>query len=79
MDRTAILERVIEIVLDTLDVDEDIEIDEETSFKSLGADSFELLELVTTMEDEFDLTVDDEALEAIATVRDAVDAIEGAQ
>ncbi|MBQ3338243.1 MAG: acyl carrier protein [Atopobiaceae bacterium] len=79
MDRTAILERVIEIVLDTLDVDEDIEIDEETSFKSLGADSFELLELVTTMEDEFDLTFDDEALEAIATVRDAVDAIEGAQ
>lgn len=79
MDRTAILERVIEIVLDTLDVDEDIEIDEETSFKSLGADSFELLELVTTLEDEFDLTFDDEALEAIATVRDAVDAIEGAQ
>ena len=79
MDRTAFLERVIEIVLDTLDVDEDIEIDEETSFKSLGADSFELLELVTTMEDEFDLTFDDEALEAIATVRDAVDAIEGAQ
>ena len=79
MDRTAILERVIEIVLDTLDVDEDIEIDEEMSFKSLGADSFELLELVTTMEDEFDLTFDDEALEAIATVRDAVDAIEGAQ
>ena len=79
MDRTAILERVIEIVLDTLDVDEDIEIDEETSFKSLGADSFELLELVTTMEDEFDLTFEDEALEAIATVRDAVDAIEGAQ
>ena len=79
MDRTAILERVLEIVLDPLDVNEDIEIDEETSFKSLGADSFELLELVTTMEDEFDLTFDDEALEAIATVRDAVDAIEGAQ
>lgn len=79
MDRTAILERVIEIVFETLDVEEGIEIDEETSFKSLGADSFELLELVTTMEDEFDLTFDDEALEAIATVRDAVDAIEGAQ
>ena len=79
MDRTAILERVIEIVLETLDVEDGLEIDEETSFKSLGADSFELLELVTTMEDEFDLTFDDEALEAIATVCDAVDAIEGAQ
>ena len=79
MDRNEILERVVEIVNETLDIDEGIEIDESTDFKSLGADSFDLLELVTTMEDEFDLTFDDEALEAIATVRDAVDAIEGAQ
>lgn len=79
MDRNAILERVIEIVLDTLEIDEGIEVDEDTSFKSLGADSFDLLELVTSLEDEFDLTFDDESLEEIATVRDAVDAIESAQ
>jgi acyl carrier protein len=79
MDRTAILERVIEIVFETLSIDDDVEVDEDTSFKSLGADSFELLELVTSMEDEFDLTFDDEALESIATIRDAVDAIESAQ
>ncbi len=79
MDRTAILERVIEIVFETLSIDDDIEVEEDTSFKSLGADSFELLELVTSMEDEFDLTFDDEALESIATIRDAVDAIESAQ
>lgn len=79
MDRTAILERVIEIVFETLSIDDDVEVDEDTSFKSLGADSFELLELVTSMEDEFDLTFDDEALESIATIHDAVDAIESAQ
>lgn len=79
MDRNAILERVIEIVLETLDIDEDTEVNEDTDFKGLGADSFDLLELVTTMEDEFDLAFDDESLEAIATVRDAVDAIESAQ
>lgn len=79
MDRNAILERVIEIVLGTLEIGEDIEVDEDTSFKSLGADSFDLLELVTSLEDEFDLTFDDESLEEIATVRDAVDAIENAQ
>lgn len=79
MDRNAILERVIEIVLDTLEIGEDIEVDEDTSFKSLGADSFDLLELVTSLEDEFDLAFDDESLEEIATVRDAVDAIENAQ
>ncbi len=79
MDRNAILERVIEIVLETLDIDDGVEVDEDTSFKGLGADSFDLLELVTTMEDEFDLTFDDESLETIATVRDAVDAIESVQ
>ncbi len=79
MDRNEILERVIEIVNETLDIDEGIEIDESTDFKSLGADSFDLLELVTTMEDEFELTFDDESLEAIATVRDAVEAIANAQ
>ncbi|RVU98270.1 acyl carrier protein [Coriobacteriales bacterium OH1046] len=79
MDRNAILERVIEIVLGTLEIGEDTEVDEDTSFKSLGADSFDLLELVTSLEDEFDLTFDDESLEEIATVRDAVDAIENAQ
>lgn len=79
MDRNAILERVIEVVLDTLEIDEDVEVDEDTNFKSLGADSFDLLELVTSLEDEFDLTFDDESLEEISTVRDAVDAIESAQ
>lgn len=79
MDRNAILERVIEIVNETLDLNEDTVIEEDTNFKNLGADSFDLLELVTSMEDEFDLTFDDESLEAIATVRDAVEAIANAQ
>ena len=79
MDRNAIFERVIEIVFETLDIDDGAELDEDTSFKSLGADSFELLELVSSMEDEFELTFDDESLESIATIRDAVDAIESAQ
>ena len=79
MDRSDILERVISIVLETLDLDDGIVIDEDTSFKDLNTDSFELLELVTSMESEFDLTFDDDALDAIATVRDAVDAIVDAQ
>ena len=44
-----------------------------------GGYSKDLLELVTALEDEFDLTFDDEALEKIATVGDAVSAIEAAQ
>lgn len=78
MNRQEILEKVVELVNDTLDVD-NVELNEGTNLKDLGADSFDLLELVTALEDEFELTMDDEDVEKIATVGQAVDAIENAQ
>ena len=50
MDHDAILEKVISVVNDTLDVPADVELTEETAFKDLGADSFDLLELVTALD-----------------------------
>ncbi len=79
MDRSQILSKVIDIVNDTLDIDDSVELDEDTNLKDLGADSFDLLELVTALEDEFELTMDDEAVEKVATVGQVVDAIENAQ
>ena len=38
-------------------------------------DSFDLLQLVTDLEQEFDMTFDAENIDEIATVGDAVDAI----
>jgi len=67
--------RVIEVVNDTLDIKEGTTLDESTSFEDLGADSFDLLELVTALEDEFGLTFDDKILERIKTIGDAVDGI----
>lgn len=78
MNRQEILEKVVEIVNDTLDI-EDVELNEDTNLKDLGADSFDLLELVTALEDEFELTMDDGDVEKIATVGQVVDAIENAQ
>ena len=78
MNRQEILEKVVELVNDTLDVD-NVELNEDTNLKDLGADSFDLLELVTALEDEFELTMDDEDVEKIATVGQLVDAIENAQ
>jgi len=75
MDRDAIRARVIEVVNDTLDIKEGTTLDESTSFEDLGADSFDLLELVTALEDEFGLTFDDKILERIKTIGDAVDGI----
>jgi acyl carrier protein len=78
MDRDAILAKVIAITAESLEVEAD-ELTEATDFRQLGADSFDLLELVTAFEDEFGLTMDDDALAEIVTVSDAVEAISQAQ
>ncbi len=78
MDRSEILAKVIEVMNDNIDFDGD-DLDENTSFKVLDIDSFDMLALVSALEEEFDLTFDTDDLDKIATIGDAVDAIEGAQ
>ena len=56
-----------------------MELGEDTDLKALGADSFDLLELVTALEDEFELTMDDDAIEHVSTIGQVVDAIQSAQ
>lgn len=75
MDRAAILDRVIAIVGDTLTLDPEVELTEDTNLKDLGADSFDLLDLVTALEDEFNRQMDDDAIAEIATIGQVVDAI----
>lgn len=79
MNRQEIIAKVIEVVDETLEVPESVELSEDTNLKDLGADSFDLLELVTALEDEFSLTMDDEAVGRIETVAQVADAIENAQ
>ena len=79
MDRDAILEKVVSVAQDTLDIADGVELTEGTNLKDLGADSFDLLEFVTALEDEFSLTFDDEAVGTIATIGEVVDAVESAQ
>lgn len=77
MDRATILGKVADIVAETLGTDAS-DIKESTTFDQLDADSLDRLELVTAFEDEFELTIPDDDLAKIATVKDAVDAIENA-
>ena len=79
MERKEILEQVIQGVGETLDVADGVELTEDTNLKELGADSFDLLELVTALEDEFGLTLDDDDVEKIATIGQVVDAIKNAE
>ena len=72
-------EKVKQIVVDRLDVDED-KVTLEASFKDdLEADSLDVVELVMELEDEFDLEIADEDAEKIATVGDAVNYINSKQ
>ena len=64
---------------DTLSLGSDVTLSADTNLKELGADSFDLLELVTALEDEFSMTFDDDAVGTIATVGQVVDAIAAAQ
>lgn len=66
------LERVKEIVVDTLGVDAE-EVTETASFtKDLGADSLDLFELVMALEDEYETKIPTEDLEQIQTVADVI-------
>ena len=67
------LERVVEIIKEQLNLD-GVEITEESSFKDdLGADSWDLFELVMALEEEYDVEIPSEELENIATVEDVIE------
>ena len=70
------LEKIKEMVADSLGVDAGTII-EATSFKDdLGADSLDLFELVMALEEEYDVEIPTEDLEQIATVGDVISYIE---
>lgn len=70
-----IFEKVKEIIVDQLGVDES-EVTMEASFiDDLGADSLDIVELIMALEEEFDLEIPDKDAEKIVTVGDAVEYI----
>jgi len=70
-----VFERVKDIIVDQLDVEEE-QVTLEASFADdLDADSLDVVELVMELEDEFDMEIADEEAEKISTVGDAVEYI----
>lgn len=71
-----IAEKVKQIIVDKLGVDES-EVTNEASFTNdLGADSLDTVELIMEFEKEFDVTIPDEQAENIQTVGQAVEYLE---
>ena len=69
-------QRVKQIIVEQLGVDES-QVDNSASFvDDLGADSLDIVELVMAFEEAFDIDIPDEDAEKMTTVKDAIDYIE---
>ena len=68
-------ERVKKIIAEKLSVDMEEVVPEASFVDDLGADSLDLVELIMSMEEEFDADISDEDAEQITTVKDAINYI----
>ena len=68
------LKRLQELVGEHLSIEDLSRIKAETHFKNdLGADSLDVIELVLAVEQEFDITIEDDYASHIATIQDALE------
>ena len=73
MSSEEIFEKVKEIIVEQLGVDEN-SVNEEASFiDDLGADSLDIVELIMALEEEFDIEIPDTDAEKVVTVGDVVE------
>jgi acyl carrier protein len=78
MDKKMEFEKLRSIIVEVLNVDED-EITMNTTFvDDLGADSLDVFQIITGIEDEFDIEIPQEEAEKIVSVGDAVEQIKNA-
>ena len=67
-----IFEKVKAVLAEQLDIAEDTILLESVIIDDLGADSLDVVDLVMSLEDEFDIEIPDEAIENVKTVGDIV-------
>ncbi len=71
-----VFEKVKSIIMDQLDVEEDKVTLDAVIQDDLGADSLDVVDLVMSLEEEFDIEIPDDQVENIKTVGDVVKYIE---
>ena len=69
------LEKIKAIIAEVLNIDADSITDDTTFVDDLGADSLDIFQIIMGIEEEYDIELDNESVEQIQTVGDAVEAI----
>ena len=72
MDTQAMEGRIIELIVDQLGVSKEEVVPAASFLDDLGADSLDIVELVMSFEEAFDLEIPDEDAEKMQTIGDAV-------
>ena len=73
-----VFDKIRDIIVDQLDASADDVTAEASIIDDLGADSLDVVDLISSVEDEFDIEIPDEAVDNIKTVGDIVSYIESA-
>ena len=66
-------ERLQELIAEGLGVDKEKVTMEADLAQDLGADSLDAVELIMSIEDDYDITIDDETAQSFKTVKEIVD------
>jgi acyl carrier protein len=69
-------EKVYRVIAEKLEIDSDEIVPGASFVDDLGADSLDLVELIMSMEEEFDIDIDDKDAEKLKTVQDVLDYLE---
>jgi acyl carrier protein len=65
--------KVIELIIEQLNVTREQCVPEASFINDLGADSLDLMELIMEMEEQFGVSISDEELQNIRTVQNVID------
>lgn len=69
------LEKIKAIIAEVLNIDADSITEDTTFVDDLGADSLDIFQIIMGIEEEYDIELDNESVEQIQTVGDAIEAI----
>lgn len=69
------VDRLKEIIGNVMNIDTDTITEDTTFVDDLGADSLDIFQIILTLEEEYDVEFDNEEIEEIQSVKDAVEVL----